>query len=84
MKKGEEGKDEERCTSTCYVTLVMDDPINVYDIVYVTEAVVVVSSSCCRSMSMSHLVQHRSSLFQLLLVTFIQVLLFWGDIESLS
>ena len=45
MKKGEEGKDEERCTSTCYVTLVMDDPINVYDIVYVTEAVVVVSSS---------------------------------------
>ena len=41
-KKKEEGKDEERCTSTCYVTLVMDDLIDIYDYVYVTEAVVVV------------------------------------------
>ena len=39
--EGEEGKDEEGCTSTNYVTLVCDDSIDIFNHVYVTEAVVV-------------------------------------------
>ena len=39
--RGEEGKDEEGCTSTYYVTIVCDDDNDTFNHVYVTEAVVV-------------------------------------------
>ena len=48
---GEEGKDEEGCTSTYYVTIVCDYDNDTFNPVYVTEAVVVkpsyVADRCC-------------------------------------
>ena len=41
IPEGAEGKHEEGCTSTYYVTLVYDDYIDTFNHVYVTEAVVV-------------------------------------------